>query len=72
MTPKIPRLTPKKMIKILERKGFEMVKSKGSHRYYYNKVLDIMVCIPFHVKDFPIGTLHNIIRQTGLEIEDLQ
>ena len=72
MTPKLPRLTPKKLIKILQKKGFELVKVKGSHQFYYNDAVDKMVCVPFHTKDIPIGTLHNIMVSSELSVKDLE
>ncbi len=34
--PKLPTLTPQKIIKVLEKKGFTLDRIKGSHYIYYN------------------------------------
>jgi len=34
--PKVPPLTPQKFVKILEKSGFVLKRTKGSHRIYYH------------------------------------
>ncbi|MEA2053812.1 MAG: type II toxin-antitoxin system HicA family toxin [Candidatus Thermoplasmatota archaeon] len=72
--PKISSLTPEKLIKILEKKGFILDRTKGSHRIYYHPILKRRVVVPFHKKDLPRGTLFEILKQAGInkkEIEEL-
>ncbi|MDP1714709.1 MAG: type II toxin-antitoxin system HicA family toxin [Anaerolineales bacterium] len=70
--PKFPSLTPQKVIKILERKGFVLDRSKGSHRIYIHPVTGKKAVVPFHRKDLPLGTLRDIFKQAGIEPEELQ
>ena len=44
--PRLPRLTAQEAEKILLDAGFELIRSKGSHRIYRND--KIRVVIPFH------------------------
>lgn len=60
---------PRLMVKILEKKGFELVRQKGSHRLYRKG--DLRVTIPMHNKDLKSGTLQNILRQAGVKKEEL-
>lgn len=69
--PKIPSLTPQKIIKILERKGFMLDRTKGSHRIYYHPETKKRVIVPFHRKDLPQGTLLEILKQAGISREEL-
>jgi len=62
-------VTPRRMVKILERKGFRFVRQKGSHRLYRKG--DLRVTVPIHNKDLKLGTLQNILRQTGVNKEEL-
>ena len=64
--PKIPAITPQKIIKILKKKGFVLDRTKGSHHIYYHAETKKRIVIPFHKKDLPKGTLHEILRQAGL------
>ncbi|MBW1854886.1 MAG: type II toxin-antitoxin system HicA family toxin [Deltaproteobacteria bacterium] len=68
--PKIPAITPQKIIKILKKKGFVLDRIKGSHHIYYHAETKKRIVIPFHKKDLPKGTLHEILRQAGLNKEE--
>lgn len=50
-------------IRRLEREGWRLVRTKGSHRQYVRG--GHRVTVPHPVKDLPIGTLRNIFRQAG-------
>lgn len=69
--PKLPVLTPKKLIKILKQHGFYLDHSTGSHKVYYHPEKKRRVTVPFYRKDLPKGTLISILRQAGIEKEDL-
>ncbi len=65
--PKTPSLTSKKIINLLEKKGFKLVRTKGSHKIYRNEESKRMTIVPFHRKDLPKGTLLEILKQAGLD-----
>lgn len=69
--PKIPPLTSRKVIAILEKKGFTLVRTKGSHHIFRNEDTGRQVTIPVHAGDLPQGTLHEIVRQAGLSRDDI-
>jgi predicted RNA binding protein YcfA (HicA-like mRNA interferase family) len=69
--PKLPVLTPKDVIRILEQKGFILDRSKGSHHIYYNRETRKIVVILIHHKDLPKGTLLEILKQAGISKEEL-
>ena len=64
--PKLPSLTPKKLLKILEGAGFEIDNTTGSHYILYRAKDNVRVTVPFHLKDIPKGTLHTIMKSAGL------
>jgi len=68
---KLPTLTPQKMIKILEKKGFVLDRVKGSHHIYYHPNSKRRVTVPVHRKDLPKGTLHSILKQAGIDRNEL-
>lgn len=45
--PKLPRLTPQEAEALLLKAGFEMLRSKGSHRIY--RKINKRVVVPFHI-----------------------
>lgn len=70
--PKLPLLTPQKVIKILKKKGFALDRTKGSHQVYYHPETKRRVVVPFHKKDLPKGTLLEILRQADIGKEELR
>ena len=66
--PKLPALSSSQVAKILERANFEFVRQKGSHRIFVKG--NIGVTVPMHNKDLRKGTLHKIITQSGLTVEE--
>jgi predicted RNA binding protein YcfA (HicA-like mRNA interferase family) len=69
--PKLPALTPQKIIKILERKGFILDRVKGSHHIYYHPDNKRRVIVPLHKTDLPKGTFLEILKQAGMSKEEL-
>jgi predicted RNA binding protein YcfA (HicA-like mRNA interferase family) len=68
--PKIPPLTSRNVIRILEKKGFGLVRTKGSHSIYRNEQTRRQVTVPLHAHDLPSGTLQEILKQAGISRED--
>jgi predicted RNA binding protein YcfA (HicA-like mRNA interferase family) len=70
--PKLPALTPKELVKALERAGFVRWRQKGSHLTLYRERDKKALTIPIHFgKTVPKGTLHVILKQAELGIEEL-
>lgn len=70
--PKLPRLKPKDIIKILEKKGFVLDRVKGSHHIFIHPETRQRVVVPLHKKDLPVGTQLSILRQAGIDRDDLE
>lgn len=66
MSQKFPSLKAKETIRALGKAGFIMRRQKGSHVILKNDATKKMVIIPYHNRDLAIGTLKNIINQSGL------
>jgi len=65
---KLPRLSGSKLIKILSKEGFEIIRQKGSHVFLRHKDGRTTV-VPNH-NEIDKGTLREIIRQAGLTREE--
>ncbi len=68
MTGIIPSLTPKQVASALEHMGFTCYRQKGSHKIYVKD--NFQVTIPFHTKNIKKGTLHQIIKGSGVGLEE--
>ncbi|HYX08461.1 MAG TPA: type II toxin-antitoxin system HicA family toxin [Bacteroidales bacterium] len=66
-----PALTPKDIVKILKRKGFILDRSRGSHQIWLHPDSSKRVVVPMHKKDLPAGTLHSILKQAGIDKDEL-
>jgi predicted RNA binding protein YcfA (HicA-like mRNA interferase family) len=62
---------PKDIAGILKSKGFIHDRSKGSHQVWINQVTGKRVVLQMHKKDLPKGTLYAILKQAGIEKDDL-
>ena len=70
--PRLPALSPRKIVELLESKGFVLHRTKGSHRIYFNPETEKRVVIPCHKKELPKGTLLEILRQAGISADELR
>ncbi len=59
-------MKPKELIKLLEQNGFIFVRQSGSHAIYKDTTKK-MVVVPVHNRDIPKGTLHAIMKDSGLK-----
>ena len=69
--PKLPVLTPRDVIPILEKRGFIFDRAKGSHHIYLHPDTKQRAVVPVHRRDLPQGTLLSILKQAGIEREEL-
>lgn len=72
MNDKLPKLTAKEIIAILEKTGFILVRQSGSHKIYRNKH-NKRVTIPFHAgKILHPKVLKSILKDADIAIEKLK
>jgi predicted RNA binding protein YcfA (HicA-like mRNA interferase family) len=72
MTSRLPSLKAREVMRALQRAGFVRVRSKGSHHIFEHpddRTRRTLVS-DHRGKDVPRGTLHAIIEQAGLTIEE--
>lgn len=70
---KLPQLSGQELIRILVRHGYQEMRTKGSHVRLYpprNEPELRKVTVPLH-KSIKPGTLHAIMKDSGLSVEDL-
>jgi len=68
--PKIQPLSPHKLIKVLQKAGFRIIRQKGSHVIMMND-RNIRIVIPVHPgKNVKPGLIRAIIKEAGLSRQD--
>ena len=71
MSQKLPRISPDKVIKVLEHMGFVLIRQSGSHRIY--KKNGIRVTVPYHSrKTLHPKILKNILHDADLAVEEFK
>ena len=72
MSPKVPVLSGKEVIKALEKTGFKIVKQKGSHvklrKFGLAGKMTVIVPLKPVIRT---GTMKSILRQAHIDIEEL-
>lgn len=66
---KLPVLSGKELVKILQKVGFEVRRQKGSHVILVKESVKKAVVVPLH-NEIDKGTLIEIIRQAGMTREE--
>ncbi|WP_416672580.1 type II toxin-antitoxin system HicA family toxin [Egbenema bharatensis] len=63
----------KTFAKILERRGWQLIRIQGSHHIYGKPGEVTRISVPIHGnKDLKIGLLRHFMKQAGLSENDLQ
>lgn len=71
MSQRLPALKPAQGLRALQRAGFYIHHSKGSHYYLkHPEKPELRVTLPFHGTDLKRRTLTSIIDQAGLSIDE--
>ncbi len=72
MTEKLPRLDVKKVIGVLNKLGFKLVRQSGSHRIFRNSE-GKRVTLPYHSKKIlHPKLLASVLKDTGISVEEFK
>jgi len=70
MTDKLPRISADKVIKVIEKLGFVLVRQSGSHKIYKNQI-GTRITVPYHSgKTLHPKVLKQILKDIDLPIEE--
>ena len=67
----IPAVTAKDIIKLLVKRGFLLDRTSGSHQIWLHPFSRKRAIIPMHNKDLPTGTLYTILKQAGINKDEI-
>lgn len=68
---KISSFTPKDIARILKKRGFVLDRTSGSHQIWLHPVSRKRAIVPMHSRDIPVGTLYSILKQAGINKEEI-
>jgi predicted RNA binding protein YcfA (HicA-like mRNA interferase family) len=69
--PKLPPVKPRVVIQFLERNGFLLDHTSGSHFIFYHPVSRRRAVVPRHNRDMAKGTLMALLREAGFTRDEL-
>jgi predicted RNA binding protein YcfA (HicA-like mRNA interferase family) len=69
---KLPAVTPKQLIRVLERKGWQVDRIRGSHHILTHREQQRVLVVPMHNRDLKIGTVTTILRNAGISRDELR
>ena len=68
--PRLPAVTPRQGVRVLERCGWELDRTKESHQVFRHPEYRHRVVVPIHARDLAMGTLHQIIEASGVSRDE--
>ncbi len=72
MSQRFPVCNAKEVVKVLRKRGFELVGQSGSHQKWRHENGRQVIVAMHGSKPIPIGTLKSIIEGSGLGVEDFR
>lgn len=72
MNPKLPVATAAELVRVAQRLGFEFRRQHGSHAIYVRAGDQARVVIPMHKGELKRKTLHGIIHDLKITVEEFQ
>lgn len=72
MSDKLPALTANQVIRVLERKGWQLDRVRGSHHIMVHPATRRALPVPMHNRELKVGTLAAILRMAGISRDELR
>jgi len=66
VSPRLPAVRPRQLIRVLERKGWRLDRTSGSHQVFVHDVVRHVVVVPMHNKDLGRGLLARILQDAEI------
>lgn len=71
MSPRLPVVKPRDVIRVAEKLGFVLDRQRGSHAVYYRARDGARIVVPVHQgRDIKPKTLAGIIKDMGITVEE--
>jgi predicted RNA binding protein YcfA (HicA-like mRNA interferase family) len=69
---KLPVVKPKRLLRALEKRGWEVARVTGSHHILVHDDSQGTVSVPLHNRDMRPGTLNRILKDAGIGRDELR
>ena len=71
MTERLPAITSRELIRVLEKSGWRLHRTKGSHHHLVHPDKAIIITVPVHGRDLKRGLVAGILKDAGISHEEL-
>ena len=72
MSDKLPRVTSREFIRVIERQGWRLDRSRGSHHVYVHDDGRRTLTVPIARRVMSIGTLARLLKDAGIDREQFR
>jgi predicted RNA binding protein YcfA (HicA-like mRNA interferase family) len=69
---RLPSLTARDLIRVLQKAGFELHHQRGSHQHFFHPTLEKWVTVPIHRGDLKRPLVKAILKQANISDEDFR
>lgn len=70
MSPRLPAVRARQLIRVLEKKGWRLARTKGSHHYFAHPDRPNLVSVPVHSGDLKRPLVAGILKDAGIGREE--
>lgn len=72
MSDRLPAVRPKKLIRVLEKRGWEQRRVRGSHHYMVHPEFRDAIPVPVHNRDLKPGLLLAILKRAEISRDEFR
>ncbi len=72
MSPRLPAVRPRQLVRVLERRGWVLARTKGSHQSFRHPEHANVVTVPVHGRDLKRGMLAGILKDAGITQDEFR
>jgi predicted RNA binding protein YcfA (HicA-like mRNA interferase family) len=72
LSDKLPSVKPQRLMRALERAGWQRRRTRGSHHYFVHPDKHEAIAVPAHNRDVKPGLLLAILKTAGLSREEFR
>ncbi len=70
MTQRLPAVTVRQLARVLQKKGWQLHRTKGSHQHYFHPDRSALITVPVHTGSLKRGLLAGILKDAGVSREE--
>ena len=72
MSDRLPAVTPRQLIQVLEGRGWQLVRTRGSHHVFTHPDFPNRMVVPVHGRELKRGIMSAIIKDAALSQEEFR